>query len=82
MNNGFNKELINVNVSNDELIESITSNIIKIKSPSFKVEVEMDEILKIIVTFKEVEQEFEVFEVTPEAIDVAITKVNEYIRGL
>lgn len=82
MNNGFNKELINVNVSNDELIESITSNIIKIKSPSFKVEVEMDEILKIIVTFKEEKQEFEVFEVTPEAIDVAITKVNEYIRGL
>lgn len=78
----FGKELINTNVDIETIKKEIISKIIVIKSPEFNVSIEVDEIFKIIVTFGEKVETFEVFDITPEVLDVTIAKINEYVRGL
>lgn len=82
MNDEFNKELINTNVDMEMLKKDIISKIIIIKSPEFNISIEDEEIFKIIVTFKDKVEEFPIFEVTSETLDVTIKKINEYVKGL
>lgn len=80
--NDFKKELIDPNVAFEKLKSEIESRIIKIKSPLFKIAIEFDEILKVIISMNSESRVFEIFDVTPETLDVTINKINEYVRGL
>lgn len=80
--NDFKKELIDPNVAFEKLKSEIESRIIKIKSPLFKIAIEFDGILKVIISMNSESRVFEIFDVTPETLDVTINKINEYVRGL
>lgn len=80
--NNFGKELINVNVDIETLKQEIISKIETIDDPTFGVSVNTDEIFKIMVQFKDVTEVFEIFEVTPESVDVTLHKINEFVKGL
>ncbi len=83
-NENFNKQLADISILNDskKLEEYILSKILKIKSPLFNVKVEQEEILKIIVSYDDKKECFEIFDVTPEALDVTIEKVNKYVEEI
>lgn len=78
----FGKELINTNVDNETLKQEILARITKIKSPLFNVDVNIDEILIIKIQFKDVTEIFEIFDVTPESVDVTLHKINDFVKGL
>lgn len=80
--NDFGKELINVNVDEETLKQEIISRIQTIDDPTFSVSVNTDEILTIKVQFKDVTEIFEIFEVTPESVDVTLHKINDFVKGL
>lgn len=82
MNKDFNKELIDTNVDIETLKEEIISRINKIDDPMFNVSVKTTELLQITVATRERATTFDVFDVTPEALDTALTKVNEYVEGI
>ena len=83
-NENFNKQLADMSIINDykKLEEYILSKIIRINSPLFDIKVEQEEILKIIVSFDDKKECFEIFDVTPEALDVTIEKVNKYVEEI
>lgn len=80
--NDFGKELINVNVDEETLKQEIISRIQTIDDPTFSVSVNTDEILTIKVQFKDVTEIFEIFEVTPESVDVTLHKINVFVKEL
>lgn len=80
--NDFGKELINVNVDEETLKQEIISRIQTIDDPTFSVSVNTDEILTIKVQFKDVTEIFEIFEVTPESVDVTLHKINDFVKEL
>lgn len=80
--NDFGKELINVNVDEETLKQEIISKIQTIDDPTFSVSVNTDEILTINVQFKDVTEVFEIFEVTPESVDVTLHKINDFVKEL
>lgn len=80
--NDFGKELINVNVDEETLKQEIISKIQTIDDSTFSVSVNIDEILTIKVKFNDVTEVFEIFEVTPESVDVTLHKINDFVKGL
>lgn len=80
--NDFGKELINVNVDEETLKQEIISKIQTIDDPTFSVSVNTDEILTINVQFKNVTEVFEIFEATPESVDVTLHKINDFVKEL
>lgn len=80
--NDFGKELINVNVDEETLKQEIISKIQTIDDPTFSVSVNTDEILTINVQFKDLTEVFEIFEVTPESVDVTLHKINDFVKEL
>lgn len=82
MNNDFNKELINTDVDIETLKEEIISRINKLDDPMFNVSVKTTELLQITVATQDKTTTFDVFEVTPESLDTALTKINEYVEGI
>lgn len=80
--NDFGKKLINVNVDEETLKQEIISKIQTIDDPTFSVSVNTDEILTINVQFKDVTEVFEIFEVTPESVDVTLHKINDFVKEL
>lgn len=80
--NDFGKKLINVNVDEETLKQEIISKIQTIDDPTFSVSVNTDEILTINVKFKDVTEVFEIFEVTPESVDVTLHKINDFVKEL
>lgn len=82
MNNDFNKELINTDVDIKTLKEEIISRINKLDDPMFNVSVKTTELLQITVSTQDKTTTFDVFEVTPESLDTALTRINEYVEGI
>lgn len=82
MNNDFNKELINTDVDIKTLKEEIISRINKLDDPMFNVSVKTTELLQITVATQDKTTTFDVFEVTPESLDTALTRINEYVEGI
>ncbi len=82
MNNDFNKELINTDVDIETLKEEIISRINKLDDPMFNVSVKTTELLQITVATQDKITTFDVFEVTPESLDTALTRINEYVEGI
>lgn len=82
MNNDFNKELINTDVDIETLKEEIISRINKLDDPMFNVSVKTTELLQITVSTQDKTTTFDVFEVTPESLDTALTRINEYVEGI
>ena len=82
MNSDFNKELIDTNVDLEILKEEITSRINKLDDPMFNVSVKTTELLQITVATHDKTTTFDVFDVTPEALDVTLKKINEYVEGI
>lgn len=82
MNNDFNKELINTDVDIETLKEEIISRINKLDDPMFNVSVKTTELLQITVATQDKTTTFNVFEVTPESLDTALTRINEYVEGI
>ena len=82
MNNDFNKELINTDVDIETLKEEIISRINKLDDPMFNVSVKTTELLQITVATQDKTTTFDVFEVTPESLDTALTRINEYVEGI
>ena len=82
MNSDFNKELIDTNVDLETLKEEITSRINKLDDPMFNVSIKTTELLQITVATQDKTTTFDVFDVTPEAIDVTLKKINEYVEGI
>ena len=82
MNNDFNKELINTDVDIETLKEEIISRINKLDDPMFNVLVKTTELLQITVATQDKTTTFDVFEVTPESLDTALTRINEYVEGI
>lgn len=82
MNNDFNKELINTDVDIETLKEEIISRINKLDDPMFNVSVKTIELLQITVATQDKTTTFDVFEVTPESLDTALTRINEYVEGI
>lgn len=80
--NDFKKELIDTNVDSETLKQSIISKIQTIDDPSFNVTVSTDEVLKIMVQFKDITETFEIFDVIPESVDITLNKINEFVKGL
>lgn len=78
----FGKELVNVNVDEETLKQEIISRITTIDDPTFGIKVNIGEIFSIIVQFKDVTETFEIFEVTPESIDVTLHKINDFVKEL
>lgn len=81
MNSDFNKELIDTNVDLETLKEEIISRINKLDDPMFNISVKTTELLQITVATQERTTTFDVFDVTPEALDTTLTKINEYVEG-
>ncbi len=83
-NKDFNKQSADMSILIDskKLEEYILSKILKIKSPLFNVKVKQEEILKIIVSFDDRKECFEIFNVTLEVLDVTIEKVNKYVEEI
>ena len=48
----------------------------------FNVSVKTTELLQITVATQDKTTTFDVFDVTPEALDVTLKKVNEYVEGI
>lgn len=82
MNNDFNKELINTDVDIETLKEEIISRINKLDDQMFNVSVKTTELLQITVATQDKTTTFDVFEVTPESLDTALTRINEYVEGI
>lgn len=82
MNNDFNNELINTDVDIETLKEEIISRINKLDDPMFNVSVKTTELLQITVATQDKTTTFDVFEVTPESLDTALTRINEYVEGI
>lgn len=83
MNNDFNKELIDTNVDLETLKNQIVSRINKIENdPMFNVSVKTTELLQITISSKERTTTFDVFDVTPEALDTTLNKINQYVEGI
>lgn len=82
MNNDFNKDLINTNVDIETLKEEIISRINKLDDPMFNVSVKTTELLQITVATQDKNAMFDVFDVTPEALDTTLTRINEYVEGI
>ena len=82
MNNDFNKELINTDVDIETLKEEIISRINKLDDPMFNVSVKTTELLQITVATQDKTTTFDVFDVTPEALDTTLTRINEYVEGI
>ena len=82
MNNDFNKELINTDVDIETLKEEIISRINKLDDPMFNVSVKTTELLQITVATQDKTTTFDVFDVTPESLDTALTRINEYVEGI
>lgn len=82
MNSDFNKDLINTNVDIETLKEEIISRINKLDDPMFNVSVKTTELLQITVATQDKNTTFDVFDVTPEALDTTLTRINEYVEGI
>lgn len=82
MNSDFNKDLINTNVDIETLKEEIISRINKLDNPMFNVSVKTTELLQITVATQDKTTTFDVFDVTPEALDTTLTRINEYVEGI
>ncbi len=82
MNSDFNKDLINTNVDIETLKEEIISRINKLDDPMFNVSVKTTELLQITVATQDKTTTFDVFDVTPEALDTTLTRINEYVEGI
>lgn len=82
MNSDFNKDLINTNVDIETLKEEIISRINKLDDPMFNVSVKTTELLQITVATQDKTATFDVFDVTPEALDTILTRINEYVEGI
>jgi hypothetical protein len=82
MNSDFNKDLINTNVDIETLKEEIISRINKLDDPMFNVSVKTTELLQITVATQDKTTTFDVFDVTPEALDTILTRINEYVEGI
>lgn len=82
MNSDFNKDLINTNVDIETLKEEIISRINKLDDPMFNVSVKTAELLQITVATQDKTTTFDVFDVTPEALDTTLTRINEYVEGI
>jgi hypothetical protein len=82
MNSNFNKDLINTNVDIETLKEEIISRINKLDDPMFNVSVKTTELLQITVATQDKTTTFDVFDVTPEALDTTLTRINEYVEGI
>ncbi len=82
MNSDFNKDLINTNVDIETLKEEIISRINKLDDPMFNVSVKTTELLQITVATQDKITTFDVFDVTPEALDTTLTRINEYVEGI
>ncbi len=82
MNSDFNKDLINTNVDIETLKEKIISRINKLDDPMFNVSVKTTELLQITVATQDKTTTFDVFDVTPEALDTTLTRINEYVEGI
>ena len=82
MNSDFNKDLINTNVDIETLKEEIISRINKLDDPMFNVSVKTTELLQITVATQNKTTTFDVFDVTPEALDTTLTRINEYVEGI
>ena len=82
MNSDFNKDLINTNVDIETLKEEIISRINKLDDPMFNVSVKTTELLQITVATQDKTTTFDVFDVTPEALDNTLTRINEYVEGI
>lgn len=78
----FGRELVNVNVDEETLKQEIISRITSIDNPTFGIKVNTGEIFSITVQFKDVTETFEIFEVTPESIDVTLHKINDFVKEL
>lgn len=76
----FGRELVNVNVDEETLKQEIISRITTIDDPTFGIKVNIGEIFSITVQFKDVTETFEIFEVTPESIDVTLHKINDFVK--
>lgn len=82
MNSDFNKDLINTNVDIETLKEEIISRINKLDDSMFNVSVKTTELLQITVATQDKTTTFDVFDVTPEALDTTLTRINEYVEGI
>ncbi len=82
MNSDFNKDLINTNVDIETLKEEIISRINKLDDPMFNVSVKTTELLQVTVATQDKTTTFDVFDVTPEALDTTLTRINEYVEGI
>ena len=82
MNSDFNKDLINTNVDIETLKEEIISRINKLDDPMFNVSVKTTELLQITLATQDKTTTFDVFDVTPEALDTTLTRINEYVEGI
>lgn len=82
MNSDFNKDLINTNVDIETLKEEIISRINKLDDSMFNVSVKATELLQITVATQDKTTTFDVFDVTPEALDTTLTRINEYVEGI
>ena len=82
MNSDFNKDLINTNVDIETLKEKIISRINKLDDSMFNVSVKTTELLQITVATQDKTTTFDVFDVTPEALDTTLTRINEYVEGI
>lgn len=82
MNSDFNKDLINTNVDIETLKEEIISRINKLDDPMYNVSVKTTELLQITVATQDKTTTFDVFDVTPEALDTILTRINGYVEGI
>lgn len=82
MNKDFNKELINTDIDLETLKEEIISRINKLEDPMFNVSVKTTELLQITVVTQNKTTTFEVFDVTPEALDTTLKRINEYVEEI